>query len=96
MTIWHGMIKVVEVKKFNKDMAVADKDNRDNNKQSINSITNSGNNNSNNNNGIKLHSRHSGISLPMNLCQKSELQQIFGHTHSRTFQFLAARPFAFF
>merc|ERR1739838_642374 len=33
MTIWHGMIKVVEVKKFNKDMAVADKDNRDNNIQ---------------------------------------------------------------
>merc|ERR1719491_2871767 len=32
MTIWHGMIKVVEeVKKFNKDMAVADKDNLDNN-----------------------------------------------------------------
>merc|ERR1719273_2179683 len=30
MTIWHGMIKLVEVKKFNKDMAVADKDNRDN------------------------------------------------------------------
>merc|ERR1712051_115278 len=30
MTIWHGMIKVVEVKKFNKDMAVVDKDNRDN------------------------------------------------------------------
>merc|ERR1711935_946949 len=29
MTIWHGMIKVVEVKKFNKDMAVADKDNLD-------------------------------------------------------------------
>merc|ERR1739838_1234931 len=33
MTIWHGMIKVVEVKKFNKDMAVADKDNRDNSTQ---------------------------------------------------------------
>merc|ERR1719330_1304020 len=33
MTIWHGMIKLVEVKKFNKDMAVADKDNRDNSTQ---------------------------------------------------------------
>merc|ERR1719278_1857136 len=33
MTIWHGMIKLVEVKKFNKDMAVADKDNRDNRTQ---------------------------------------------------------------
>merc|ERR1712021_65328 len=29
MTIWHGMIKVAEVKKFNKDIAVADKDNLD-------------------------------------------------------------------
>merc|ERR1719362_767819 len=78
MTIWHGMIKVVEVKKFNKDMAVADKDNRDNNTQD-NSIqdnnktatTSSGLQLkvvcSNNNNGIKLPSRHSGISLPMNL-----------------------------
>merc|ERR1719464_256394 len=36
MTIWHGMIRVVEVKKFNKDMAVADKDNRDNNIQDNN------------------------------------------------------------
>jgi hypothetical protein len=33
MTIWHGMIRVVEVEKFDKDMAVADKDNRDNNTQ---------------------------------------------------------------
>merc|ERR1719400_1973700 len=46
MTIWHGMIKVVEVKKFNKDMAVVDKDNRDNNIQD--NSTQDNNNNSNN------------------------------------------------
>merc|ERR1719458_1485508 len=38
MTIWHGMIKVVEVKKFNKDMAVVDKNNQDNNTQDNNKI----------------------------------------------------------
>merc|ERR1719483_68584 len=36
MTIWHGMIKVAEVEKFDKDMAVADKDNLDKDNQDNN------------------------------------------------------------